>query len=266
MVEQPRERRLRGESTYHTLVLSRAFQILGSYTVHDSEVSVAELYERLGIYKSTLERLLQCLMDSGFIEQNPETGQYRLGIKAFEIGSICRRVRMMNIGALARPCMMQLVAQLNLSANLAVRSGPEIVYVETVEPAGSPLRVAYSAGDRFGVHHTALGKAMIAFLPTEELQSLLEKIHLTPLTLRTITAVEKLIEELWEVRKSGYAVDDEESLPGLRCVGAPIWDSERVVAALSASGSTLVVTNERVAEIAQCVLESAREVSAQLGR
>jgi len=255
----------RGESTYHTQAVSRALKILTCFSAKEFELSVADLHDRLGIHKSTLVRLLQCLAEEGFIEQNPVTGSYRLGIKTFEIGSICHRTRIMNLGPVARPAMQRLVSRFNLSANLAIRDGAEIVYVETVEPAGPPLRMAYSVGDRFGVHHTSLGKAMIAFLPPEELEQVLVKIQFTLLTPRTVTSVPQLVEELAQVRALGYAVDDEESLPGLRCVGAPVWDSRRVVAAVSASGSTLLVSEERVPEIGAAVIEAANAVSAQLG-
>jgi DNA-binding IclR family transcriptional regulator len=205
------------------------------------------------------------MADERFIEHNPETGKYRLGIRMFEIGSLYQRTRMMNIGPLARPLMERLSAEFGVSVNLAVRDGAEIVYVETVEPEGTPVRIAYSVGDRFGVHHTSLGKAILAFLPAEELEALLVKLKLDSLTPRTITEVETLREELQKVRECGYALDDEESLPGLRCVGAPIWNSQKVVAALSVSGSTLEVTEERLEEIAARLMVTAREISAQLG-
>ncbi len=265
MVEGAKKNQTQGETTYHTRAVSRALQILSSFTVQDFELSVADLHEKLGIHKSTLVRLLQSMVAEGFIEQNPENGEYRLGIKTFEIGSLYSRTRMMNIGALAHPPMQRLSSQLALSANLAIRDGGEIIYVETIEPVGRPMRVSYSAGDRFGVHHTALGKAIIAFLPDEQRQSLIEKLELAPLTPHTLSTVNDLAKELEHVRECGYAVDDEESLPGLRCVGAPIWNDRRVVAALSASGSTLVVTRERVDEIGNKVKETAREISAQLG-
>lgn len=264
-IDQAKRKQRRGESAYHTQAVSRALKILGCFTVKDFELSIADLHEKLGIHKSTLVRLLQCMIQERFIEQNPETEKYRLGIRTFEIGSLYHRTRMMNIGALSRPVMQRLSAQFNLSANLAIRDRYEIVYVETVEPAGSPLRMAYSAGDRFGVHHTALGKAMIAFLPPDQLEDLLDQIPLLPLTPRTITTVEGLVQELERIRERGYAIDDEESLPGLRCIGAPIWDNEKVVAALSASGSILVVTRERFDEIGAAVMEAARAISAQLG-
>jgi IclR family KDG regulon transcriptional repressor len=255
----------RGESAYHTEAVSRALQILDSFTARDFELSVADLNQRLGIHKSTLVRLLHCMVAEGFIEQSLETGDYRLGIKTFEIGAIYHRTRMLNIGVLARPSMERLATTFHLSANLAVRDATQIVYVENVEPEGTPLRVAYSAGDRFGVHHTALGKALIAFLPPPQLMDLLARIHLTQLTQATITSVADLETELEKVRQCGYAMDDEESLPGLRCVGAPIWSSDKVVAALSASGSTLGVTRERTGEIAAAVVEAASAISAQLG-
>jgi IclR family acetate operon transcriptional repressor len=255
----------RGEASYYTRAVSRALRILGAFTVQNFQLSVAELHEELQIPKSTLVRLLQCMADEGFIEQDSETGEYRLGIRTFEIGSIYQRTHMMNVGALARPAMERLSAKYNVSANLAILDGDEIVYVENVEPVGSPMRLAYSVGDRFGVHHTALGKAMVAFLPEEEREALLQDAKLRALTPRTITTIPDLRKELTSVREAGYAVDDEESLPGLRCVGAPIWNSEGIVAGLSASGSTLSVSRERVAEIAEAVMETARGISAQLG-
>ncbi len=255
----------RGESTYHTRAVSRALQILSCFSVKDFELSVGDLHDKLGVHKSTLVRLLQSLAEEGFIEQNPLTDKYRLGIKTFEIGSMCHRTRLRNLGALARPTMQQVTSKTGLSANLAIRDRQEIVYVETVEPNDLPLRMAYSAGDRFGIHHTALGKAMIAHLPPEDLELLLDGMELAPLTPRTITTADQLVRELWEVRTRGYAVDDEESLPGLRCVAAPIWDSSGVVAALSASGSTLIVTQQRLDEIGARVIAAARLISAQLG-
>lgn len=265
MTERAKKGQTRVETTYHTRAVSRAMQILSSFTVQDFELSVADLHEKLGIHKSTLVRLLQSMVAERFIEQNPETGEYRLGIKTFEIGSLYSRTRMLNIGALAHPPMQRLSSKLALSSNLAVRDGAEIIYVETVEPVGRPMRVAYSAGDRFGVHHTALGKAIIAFLPGEQLENLLEELELTPLTPNTIRTADDLATELARVRELGYAVDDEESLPGLRCIGAPVRNGKRVVAALSASGSTLLVTKERVDEIASEVIKAAWEISTQLG-
>jgi DNA-binding IclR family transcriptional regulator len=199
------------------------------------------------------------------IEQNPETDKYRLGIKTFEVGSRYLRARMGNIGAVARPQMQELVDTYHVSANLAFRDGLEIVYVEAVEPNGVPLRVAYSVGDRFGIHHTALGKALVAWLPLKEQQKLLQQVQLKKLTPTTIATPDELEEELRQVRERGYAVDDEESMPGLRCVGAPIWGANGVAAALSASGTTLQILPESVDEVAHSVMEAAAAISAQLG-
>lgn len=264
MTTQTQNRERRGESTYHTRAVSRACRILTSFTVSDFELSIGDLHERLGIHKSTLVRLLRCLADEGFIEQNPQTDRYRLGIKAFEIGSLYYRARMRHIETVAHPQMQRLVDDFNLSSNLAIRDGSEIVYIAAVEPKGRPLRMVYSVGDRFGVHHTSLGKALIAFLSPSELEEAI-KGELAPLTPRTITTTGQMVQELEQVRLRGYATDDEESMPGLRCIGAPIWNMGGVVAALSVSGSTLIVTRERIDEIAQRVVEGAASVSAQLG-
>ncbi len=251
--------------TYHTRAVVRACRILTTFSADDLELSVADLHKRLEIHKSTLVRLLRCMADEGFIEQNPETEKYRLGIKTFEVGSMYHRVRLKHIERFARPYMQRFVDMYNLSANLAIRDGIEIVYISTLEPHGIPLRVVYSVGDRFGLHHTSLGKALIAFLPDEDLAELIERVEFTTLTPRTLSTAKELLAGLKQVRERGFAMDDEESMPGLRCVGAPIWSTGGIVAALSASGSTLIVAKERIEEIAATVVEAANQISVQLG-
>ncbi len=251
--------------TYHTRAVARACRILTTFSADDLELSIADLHKRLEIHKSTLVRLLRCMADEGFIEQNPETEKYRLGIKTFEVGSLYHRARLKHIETFARPYMQRFVNMYDLSANLAIRDGIEIVYISALEPHNIPLRVVYSVGDRFGLYHTSLGKALIAFLPDEDLGKLVERIEFTALTPRTLSTTKELLSALKKVRDWGFAVDDEESMPGLRCVGAPIWSKGGILAALSASGSTLIVTKERIEEIAGTVVEAANQISVQLG-
>jgi len=265
MNSEPAERKRRGESPYHSRAVSRALSILKSFTIDDFELSIADLHARLGIPKSTLVRLLQCMAEEGFVEHNERTSRYRLGIKLFELGRLYERTRVMNVSVLARPHMQELVDRYGLSTNLAIRDSKEIVYVGVTEPAGTQMRMAYAVGDRFGLHHTALGKALVAFLDEGERDALLEKIDMEPLTPNTIVSAEELEEELERVRTLGYAVDDEESLPGLRCVAAPIWSVDGVLAALSVSGSTLKVAGELKEQIAVDVMDSAHQISFKLG-
>jgi len=258
------EPKRRGESPYHSRAVTRALRILKSFSPDDYELSIADLHDRLGIPKSTLVRLLQCMADEGFIEYDSETSKYRLGIKLFELGSLYERTRIMNIGALARPYMEELVNAYRLSANLAIRESDEIVYIAVVEPTGA-LRMAYSVGDRFGLHHTALGKVLLAFLNEEARRSLVERLGFEELTPNTISSEGEFLEELAWVRDHGYALDEEESLPGQRCIAAPIRNAERVMAALSVSGSTLAIPVGSIEEIAADLTEKARLISLRLG-
>lgn len=265
MSSEPAETKRRGESPYHSRAVSRALNILKSFTVDDFELSIADLHDRLGIPKSTLVRLLLCMADEGFIEHNEQTSKYRLGVKLFELGSLYERTRVMNVRMLARPHMQELVDRYRLSSNLAIRDSAEIVYIGVAEPVGTQMRIAYSVGDRFGLHHTALGKALLAFMGEGERDALLEKIDMEPLTPNTIDSVEKLKEELARVRERGYAVDDQESLPGLRCVAAPIRSLDGVMAAMSVSGSILEIADEREEQITADVMDCAKRISVKLG-
>ena len=252
------------EANYHVRAVSRALSILTIFCEGQAELGLAELSERLDLNKSTLIRLLAVLQEQEFIEQNAETGGYHLGIKAFEIGSIYYLYHL-RADQVARPYMTALVNRWNCSANLAVLDRGQIVYIGIVEPRGL-LRVRSSLGARLGVHYTALGKALVSELSEDDVRHICAEHGMSAITPRTITDVALFIADLRGVRERGYSIDDEETLPGVRCVAAPIRDhTGSIVAALSASGSTLEVTPEVLPNIADDVMQAVAEISRRLG-
>lgn len=252
------------DANYHVRAVSRALSVLTVFCEGQAEIGLAELSERLDLNKSTLIRLLAALQEQEFIEQNAETGAYHLGIKAFEIGS-AYYLHHLHTDQVARPYMTALVNRWNCSANLAVLDRGQIVYIGLVEPQDL-LRVRSSLGARLGVHHTALGKALVGELPQNEIRQICAEQGMRAVTPRTIVDVDSFIAELRGVRERGYAIDDEETLPGVRCVAAPIRDrTGAIVAALSASGSTLAVTPEVLPRLAGDVMEAVAEISRRLG-
>lgn len=226
-------------------------------------MTLARIAQKTGLHKATLVRMLRSLGSLSFITQTP-SGAYELGIKVFELGSVYY-VTHLRIERVARPAMERLSERWNLTANLAVLDRGQIVYIGIVEPRRA-LRVQFSLGSRFAVHCTGLGKALAADLQDADLERMLTEQGLPRFTDRTIVDADAFKQHLRGVRERGYAVDDGEAIPNVRCVAVPIRDfSDRTIASISLSGSALDVTDDAVPLIAASLLEGCAEVSRSLG-
>jgi DNA-binding IclR family transcriptional regulator len=184
-------------------------------------------------------------------------------MRLFELGS--RAVARVDVRERAEPFLRRLVVETGETAHIALLSGGEMLSVINVE-SRKKLRTPTTVGGRTPVHCTAVGKAVLAYLPDHELELLLARLRFERFTRRTITTRRALRAELDRVRALGYAVDNEEIEEGLRCVGAPIRDSAgRVAAAISVAGPVFRMTDERLPELSRSVVEAARDLSADLG-
>ncbi len=250
-------------TNYQIRAVQRALHVLTSFTASEPEMSLSRLASKTRLHKATLVRMLRCLESLGFIRQT-EAGRYELGVKVFELGSVYY-VTQLNVERLARPWMERLVDRWGLTANLAVLDEGQIVYVAIVEPKRA-LRVQFSVGSRFAAHCTALGKSLLSGLDDREVDRIVARRGLPRMTEHTITDPAELKRQLAEVRARGYAVDNQESIPNVRCVGVPLRDHRgRVVAALSLSGSILDLTPEAIRPVASDLLEAAAAITRAMG-
>ncbi|NIQ40201.1 MAG: hypothetical protein GTN81_16695 [Proteobacteria bacterium] len=160
--------------------------------------------------------------------------------------------------------MEELAKRTDEIIHLAILDGNEIVYLDK-KGEGQPLTVATKIGGRSPAHACAMGKVLLSGLSSEQLASVLARGPLTKLTSRTITTIPRLLKELERVRKRGYAVDDEESFPGIRCVAAPLFDSSgTVMAAISATVPKQRMGQKRMREIRKRVTVTARSISKRI--
>lgn len=219
------------QDTYSSL--SRAFALLDVFTAGTGELSIRALARASGVPRSTTHRLVRELLDWGALEQG-ESG-VRLGVKLFELGALVPSPAGLREAAL--PYIHDLSEVTGLTANLAVRDGTDIVYVEKVSRRS--LRVPHSRlGGRLSLHATALGKAILAFSDDATVDSVVGA-GLAGLTGRTLTDPAALRRELAAVRRQHVAYDLEESQLGLFCVAAPILSPRKeAVAAVSVTGAT----------------------------
>ena len=186
-----------------------------------------------------------------------------MGLSAFEIGNTY--LRRMDFIKISKPMMTELALKVQETVHLAVLSNTEIVYVDKVD-SPRPLGVMSKIGQRGPVYCTALGKVLLAHQSEEEQSRILREIKLIPLTPKTITSKQKLVEELRTVRNRGYALDRREIEEEVECIGAPIRDHlGNVIAALSISGPQRKIGIPQEKEFVSHVLKAAALVSRKLG-
>ena len=242
--------------------LSRGLAALELVAQHS--LTPRALADALDVDRSTAYRILTTLAVHGFVERDPHSEQYIISSrKIFALSS--------TIGAsahwpsLATPLMKQLRDDIGEAVSLAVLQGDEVVYVNHL-PSLEALTVGPLLGLRRPVYVSAVGKAIIAFLPDAECEDLIEQLELKALTPHTITSQKALWQELARVQEQGYAVDDEETFVGVRCVAAPIYDNtNRVIASMGISGPASRVTPERIPGIGLRLRTLADEFSLSLG-
>ncbi len=250
-------------SPYRVQVLDRVLGILDTLASDDADKTLAGLSERLGVHKSTVHRLLMVLERYRLVEKRHQNGKYRLGLKLFELGS--KAVAQLDLRERAEPFLQRLVLETGETAHLCILDEGEVVYLEKVE-ASRTFRIPSRVGRRNPAHCTAVGKALLAFLPEKELTDVVRKRGLRAYTRNTITTVAHLQSELQRIREHGYTVDNEEIEEGLRCIGAPVRDySGKVVASLSIAGPASRLTEEKIPPLARSVMAAAHDLSAALG-
>jgi DNA-binding IclR family transcriptional regulator len=248
---------------YRSQVLDRTFQILDILADDGLGQGVTELAEKLSLHKSTTHRLIMVLESSRYVERDNATGKYRLGSRILELG--LSALSRLDIYEVARPHLRNLVAESGETAHIGVMRNGEIISIVNVESTQA-LRTPSAIGTSHPAHCSSLGKAILAFSSEDAVNDFFKGRTMEAYTPKTITSAEGLLKEIEAIRQSGYAIDDEEREEGLRCIGAPVWNSAgEVIAAVSIAGPVFRITRDRTAGLAAAVDKAARRISAALG-
>ncbi len=219
---------------YHVRAVERALILLRSFLSADEGLTTSEISSRIGLDPSTAFRLLVTLESMAFVQQEPTTGRYRLGVACLELGSHFLMTN--DLRASAQCAMEKLRNEFGETVHFAVLDGDEIVYLEKL-PGLHPIGLMSShVGRRAPAYCTGVGKALLACLPGQEFERLFSRRNLTKYTDNTITNFAALRAELAKIRKKQYAIDNEEHEAGVKCVAVPILGYDGVAAALSIAG------------------------------
>jgi len=254
----------REKSSYIIKSVANALDLLEEFGGDVRELGVTELSRRLKLHKNNVFRLLATLEHKGYIEQNKETENYRLGLKSLELGQTY--LRQIGLVRQTRPILEELANKCNENAGLGIIRQNSVTYLDVVETEQT-VRVASRIGWRLPIYCSAIGKAQIAFKSESEVEKVISLNDMKKFTDNTITDRKEFLKHLREIREKGYAVDNEEYEPGVRCVAVPIWDYTRhVVAGISVAGPAFRLTDEVLQKkIIPAVLEAGREISKRLG-
>jgi len=242
--------------------VANSIRLLKAFSDEEHELGVTNLAKRLGLAKSTVHRLASTLIREDMLEQDSETGRYRLGLALFELGARVRRK--MNVFNEAQFALKDLVEKTGETAHLTVLDHTSVLYLYKVE-SRQAIRMKSVLGARAPAHCSADGKALLAFQSAEVVDSVLN-LGLPALTPKTLTNAEALTADLAQIRARGYAIDDEETETGLRSLAAPVRDHRgEVVAAISIAGPVQRMNKKVLVSYAPAVVSAANLVSLRLG-
>lgn len=242
--------------------LDRAIGLL-KVLAAEGAMSLTEIADASGQTASTAYRILLTFQKQGMVDFDEAAQVWSVGLAAFRIGSaFLVRTGLMDQ---ARPAMQRIMIDTGETANLAIIDGGEVVFVSQVE-THEPIRAFFRPGTRGPIHSSGIGKALMAFLPEERIEAIIADHGLETFTRKTIGNREHLLAELVQIRRRGWAIDNEERTEGMRCIAAPIFNPfGEPVAGISISGPSVRVRPERDAELGAIVSAAADDVTRAIG-
>ena len=244
--------------------VSRSFKILEILSLTPWQ-GVSELARALSCQKSTIFRLLNTLKCEGFVIQDKATEKYSLSLKLFTLGA--NTVNNLDLTQAARPVVTRLSQESAETVHLCTIDNDQIVYLQKIESPHSLQVIMMSRiGQSTPFYCTGVGKVLMAYQSEEKILRYLKGTFLRRFTDQTITGKEEFLAELEAVRERGYACDNEEHELGVRCVAAPIFSQAgSIIAALSVSGPTVRICDDKLAELKDMVTAAAQDISSKMG-
>ena len=244
--------------------VEKVLQIIEVMADSKGPLRLQDIAQRTEIPAATALRLVNTLVEKGYAFQDQNTLRYGLTLQLARIGSQIRG--QISLRDCARPIMEQLAAHCREACCLAVEENAQVVYIELVDGPDNILRIMQYIGKRAPMYCTGIGKLLLLNKSEQEIRQLLERTGMKRYTDNTLTTPEALLRELEQVRRQGWAMDNEECELGARCVAASVRDyTGRIIGGISISGPTTRLTMESLSETAQAVKRAGDQISRQMG-
>ena len=241
--------------------VERALDVLMCFTSQTPELTMTQISEMVGINKSTVHRLLATLEGKRFVERDTETGIYRLGIRLVQMAFLTMEHN--DLRRLAAPFLHSLCDQYHENVNLSVLDDTDVVYVDVIE-SSQRVKLAASPGQRLPAFCTASGKAILAFVPEENVKSILKR-GMARYTQNTILSQKAFFESIQEARERGFALSEQEFEEGINAIAAPIFNSKsKPIASVSIAGPAYRLTRGRMIEIGSDLVAAANNIAREV--
>ncbi|HZS53716.1 MAG TPA: IclR family transcriptional regulator [Bryobacteraceae bacterium] len=242
--------------------LERGLAIVEMLAKSRSGLTLSQLTRYLELPKSSVFCLLRTLEAAGYVYREAELGKYRISLRVCSLAHMA--LGGIPLREIARPYLRCLSESTGLTVHMAVLEQGTCTLIEKMSrPEVKP--VATWVGKHLSLHCTALGKALSAYIPDEELQTLIREQGLLRHNDNTICSLKRLRTELAHVRERGYAIDDEEEEIGVRCIGVPVLNSRReALAAVSLVATTTQLHAENLQSLAGTLIGVAKDISGQV--
>jgi len=243
---------------YNVPALERAINILDLISKSKEKFTVTEICNELDLPKATVFTTMSTLEYYNMVQKD-KAGRFQIGPKMFQIGMTYASDH--SIIELARPYMRKLMEKTGFTVHLGILHENHIMYIAKEEP-DQFIKFSTYPGLKAEVHLTGLGKAIAAYLSEEELNHIFDEVGMKEATPNTITNYKRFKESLEDVRKNGYAIEDEEGEIGVRCIAAPLINARYVTpTAVSITAHSSQLTKDQFEEIGDLVRSTAEEIS-----
>jgi len=241
--------------------LYKALQILEGFSIEQPELGITEISKMYGLYKSYVYNVVSTFEKLGYLIKNPENNKYRLGLKILSLSYIVSNT--ISFKRVILPYMQEISNKTNECVYLGIADNDQVLYIASCYPSGI-TRLQNLEGQKAPMYCTGIGKAMLAFLPSEKIEAIVSK-ELKKFTEDTITDKDKMLSELEIIRLRGYAIDNMEHEYGIKCVGMPIRNKlSEVIAGISISGPSLRFGDSNIRKFADILKEYVTKIEAML--
>lgn len=249
--------------TYPIKVLDKSLSVLDILFQNNAPMSITGISKKLGIYPSTIHRILDTLKYRGYVEQNSDDQKYLLGLKLVELGMT--RYHQISLAKEVSPFLKELVDECHETVHLGILYHENVLYIAK-EDSPQTIRMVSRVGRRASLYSTGLGKILLAYLSEKERKKIIAHIKIRRFTENTITNKIELEKELEQVRKQDLALDREENEKEVYCIAVPIKNYRgKVIAALSISSPTYRINAQRKKFLKKSIHCMGRKISKRLG-
>jgi DNA-binding IclR family transcriptional regulator len=247
---------------YSAPSVKKAFKILDAISDSSGGLGISDLSKKLKIGKSTVHGITAALEEMGVLHRDPFYKRYTIGYSLLEL---CRAAYgKIELKDLARKPMEKLMEKVGETVFLGVLNGDHVTIMDMVE-SRNEMKITSPPGTRLPLLAGSTGRVLLSRLEKEKIQKILKKKGLVRYTPKTVTDPKQFLREVEQVKEQGYSLDDEEYIPGVRAVAAPLLSASSPPAAVWVVGFTSTMDDQKVKTVIREIQETAKEINQSLG-